>query len=250
MTPVPRAAMVLAALSGLPDGRFEETLRTYRSVLADRAGRQAHVLAGVALPGVDSDEEQYGHIAPLDGFVQLTLPGGTPEDLVTALRGAAGELAGAVDVTRSVLVAGEGHLVQPYDGKHVYAMLARREAAVTEEELTAWWIKHGEIAVTALASHFGYEQLHGRDALTERVGASAGFTNNPSGLFETMSADDIEALTGSFDQQTAERALADERGYLDRTEMRGQWTSVIGRPPRPSLRDAGTAVPGAGSDPA
>lgn len=224
----PRVAVALTALPGLPDGRFEEVLHTFRSTLADRVGPQAHVLAGVALPGVGSDEEQYGLIAPMDGFVQLTLPGGSPEDLVTALRGAAGELAETVDAARSVLVAGEGYLVQTYDGEHVYAMLAQREATVTEAELTAWWIKHGEIAMAALAGHdFGYEQLHGRGVLTERVGAAAGFTNNPSGLFETMSADDIEALMGRFDQQTAERALADERGYLDRAEIRGQWTSVI-----------------------
>ena len=226
MTPtMPRAAAVLTARQGVSGELFERTLReVVTGHLTARARARDAVLAGVALPA-DSDEERFGPIAPIDGFVEVTMS--SSDELVDVFRGAAERLSDVVDPARSAVVAGEGHLVQSYSGKFVYAMVFRRAAGVREQDLTAWWTRHGEIPMAVLRGlDFGYEQLHGRDSLTTAVAEASGIADAGFGLFETMSTDDIDALAARFDQETAERALADEQGYLDRAGMRGQWCVI------------------------
>jgi hypothetical protein len=207
---------------------LEDALRAVRSKLPD----DARVRLGLRHPN-DPLAATMGERAlsePVDGVVEVTLAEGASVDACpAAVTGLAGMLADAINPGRSAAIAGACHRFLHDDGAAMIALAARRAPGTTMDELTAWWLRHGRLALNIVSPlPLAYEQLHADADVSRAAARAAGVAETPYDMFDTICGVSAEELTAPLvDPEVARQLFEDELGHVDHATLRGAMQRVI-----------------------
>jgi hypothetical protein len=229
-----RLVVLLGARAGLDDASLTAGVRELARSCARRLGPDAVLRPGVRLPedplaAMLGDRDAPGHV---DAIVEASLPASSdPDRLVAALDGLGAELDAVAEPGTVALMAGPTYLVWPDDGRLVLALAARRDPAITVEELQHWWLEQHAVLIQEVVRPraLGYDQLHVDAELSRRASDSAGLPYAPFDMFDSIDIDTVTDVTEStlMEPQTAQRLYQDELGHVDHTSMRGALCSIL-----------------------
>ena len=229
-----RAVVLLAGRAGLDDTALEDGVRELARSCADRLGADAVLRPGVRiaedpLAAMLGARDAPGHV---DAIVEASVPASTdPTRLVEALRGFGAEFERVAEPGTVALMAGRAHLIWPDDGRLVLALAARRDPAITVDELRHWWIEQHAALIQQVVRprSLGYDQLHVDRDLSRRASESAGLPYVPFDMFDSIDVDAVTDLTQStlMEPETAQRLYEDEQGHVDHSSLRGALCAIL-----------------------
>jgi len=222
---VARAAVILAAAPAA--GGLEAALRGATERARPRLGERGSLRAGIrdAADPLAATMGERGALEPVDAVVELTgAPGATPADLVTEVAALLEDLGGAIDPTRSAVIAGHAHRFLSDDGALFVALAGFRDPAITMDELSRWWLEqHGPLALRIVdPPPRAYEQLHADHAVSRAASDAAGLPYLGYDMYDTIVVDSMDdLLAATMNPEVAAALFEDELGHVDHARLRG-----------------------------
>jgi EthD domain-containing protein len=221
-----RVVVILAGRDG-PDRALESAVRAAGTELRRRVGPGGSVRVGVRLPDdpLSQTMGERGELEPVDAVIEATgADDDAPHEVATIVEGLGATLAGEVDATRSVVIAGRCYRFLSADGPLFIALAGFRDPSITMEQLSDWWLhRHGPLALSIVDPlPRAYEQLHAEQDASRLASEASGFPAVGYDMYDTIAIDSLESLAGSvMNPEVAVALYDDEVGHVDHARLRG-----------------------------
>jgi hypothetical protein len=210
-------------LGALERGLIEagETIRGIAGVNPVRLG------VTLARAGESSDDGAHDVAAlrTVDGAIEITLPNGSDDSIVTISRGLRTTVESLAQPGSVEVMAGAMHHMVPVRAGEVFLSLAfRRFPGTSVPQFRTWWHdQHAPIAIPVLTEELllAYDQVHVDEVASRQAAAAAGVPYFDYDAYDNLTFDSAAA----FDQACSDlpgmtRIAADEVGRIDNTTRR------------------------------